>query len=185
MFSIVFLALMVISANSFFYLPFTPVPITTQTFTLMLAVVVLKRKWAFFTQLGYIFMGICGLPVFAGGKGGIAVLMGPTGGYILGFAIAAYFLGNMLERKNTIKISRDIDSNIYLFISCIISLVFIYLSGYIVLLGNILLMAPGQSMALLSKMVFDLGIRPFIIADITKIILLVLITKRFSKENNV
>jgi len=182
--SFVFLALMIISANSFFYLPFTPVPITTQTFTLMLSVVILKKKWAFLTQLEYVFLGACGLPVFAGGRGGLAVLLGPTGGYILGFIIAAYLTGYLLERRMTLKVFKRFDRSLYLTIVCIAGLGMIYISGYIGLLVNALLLDRGTGIASLSRMVFDLGVRPFIIADMIKIVILVVMTKRLSKGKN-
>ena len=65
-FSIVFVILMAISANSFIYLPFTPVPMTMQVFTVLMAALVLGSRWALASQVLYIAMGLAGVPVFAG-----------------------------------------------------------------------------------------------------------------------
>ena len=82
-----------------FPLPFSPVPITGQTFAVILTGLVLGRNRALAALLMYVFEGALGLPVFApGGAIGIARLFGPTGGYIIGFIVAAFFLGYMAER---------------------------------------------------------------------------------------
>jgi len=74
-------------------LPFTPVPITGQTFAVLLAGAVLGARRAFLSQLGYLALGAAGLPVFAGGS-----LIGPTAGYLWSFPAAAFLLGWMVER---------------------------------------------------------------------------------------
>ncbi len=78
-------------------LPFTPVPITGQTFAVLLIGAVLgSRRGAAAIGL-YIAEGALGLPFFAGGAGW-AALAGPTGGYLLGFIAAAYLVGLLTER---------------------------------------------------------------------------------------
>ncbi len=80
-------------------LPFSPVPITGQTFAVILAGIALGSNRALAAMMMYVFEGALGLPVFApGGAFGIARLFGPTGGYILGFMAAAYFAGYLAER---------------------------------------------------------------------------------------
>ncbi|HTY13381.1 MAG TPA: biotin transporter BioY [Candidatus Omnitrophota bacterium] len=80
-------------------LPFSPVPITGQTFAVVLAGLVLGRNRALAAMMMYVFEGVLGLPVFSpGGAFGIARLLGPTGGYIIGFMAAAYFAGYMAEK---------------------------------------------------------------------------------------
>ncbi|MCL2324129.1 MAG: biotin transporter BioY [Actinomycetia bacterium] len=64
-------------------------PLTLQTFFVVLAALLLRPRWAAASLLVYVALGAAGLPVFAGGKGGAAVLVGPTGGYLLGFVLAA------------------------------------------------------------------------------------------------
>ena len=57
----------------------------------------LGKKWGFTSVAIYLFLGIIGLPVFAGGKGGLAHFIGPTGGYLIGFAVAAFIVGAIVE----------------------------------------------------------------------------------------
>lgn len=77
-------------------IPFYPVPLTLQTFFVYLAVLKLK-KWAWLSQCIYLGMGLIGLPVFARGMGGYAVIIGPTGGYLIGFLLGAFVSGYILE----------------------------------------------------------------------------------------
>ena len=65
-------------------LPFSPVPVSAQTLAVMFAGALLGARLGAFSQLVYVLMGAVGLPVFAGGQGGPAVLAGPTGGYLIG-----------------------------------------------------------------------------------------------------
>lgn len=74
-------------------LPFGPVPITGQTFGLMLAGLLLGPRLAAISQAVYLLMGLAGLPVFAGGMAGIGVLVGPTGGYLWAHIPGAYIVG--------------------------------------------------------------------------------------------
>lgn len=79
-------------------LPFTPVPITGQTLAVLLAGAVLGG-WAGAASQGlYLLLGLVGLPVFAGGNGGVAYATGPTLGYLVGFVVAAYVVGRLAER---------------------------------------------------------------------------------------
>ena len=79
-------------------LPFSPVPITGQTFAVLLVGAALGGRRAAVSTLLYIGQGALGLPVFAGGGFGIARLLGPTGGYLFGFVPAAYLVGILAER---------------------------------------------------------------------------------------
>jgi biotin transport system substrate-specific component len=80
-----------------FYLPGTPVPVTGQVFGVILAGVILG-KWGGVSQCFYVGIGAVGLPWFAGLNGGIFYLVGPTGGYLIGFIIAAFFIGFVVDR---------------------------------------------------------------------------------------
>lgn len=73
-------------------LPFTPVPLTLQTFFVLLCAACLGMRWSLFVQSVYLFLGIAGLPVFAGANSGLWYLLGPTAGYLLGFVLAAVFI---------------------------------------------------------------------------------------------
>ena len=79
-------------------LPFTPVPLTGQTFAVLLVGAGLGSRRGAASLLLYLLQGIIGLPVFAGGASGLAVLLGPTGGYLVGFVVAAYLIGLLAAR---------------------------------------------------------------------------------------
>ena len=79
-------------------LPFTPVPITGQTLGVLFAGAMLGSRWGSLSVAMYIAEGCLGLPFFAGGAFGIAMLLGPTGGYLIGFIPAAWCVGRLAER---------------------------------------------------------------------------------------
>lgn len=79
-------------------LPWTPVPITGQTFAALLAGVILGRWWGGISLCLYVIMGAGGVPWFTGWGGGYSHLAGPTGGYIVGFVFAALFLGHFVDK---------------------------------------------------------------------------------------
>jgi biotin transport system substrate-specific component len=78
-------------------LPWSPVPITGSTFGAVFAGVLLGNVWGGVSMLIYLALGAIGLPVFTGFKSGIGALVGPTGGYLVGFAAAAFFMGYMTD----------------------------------------------------------------------------------------
>jgi biotin transport system substrate-specific component len=79
-------------------LPWSPVPITGQTFAVLLCGAVLGARRAFLAQILYLAEGVLGLPVFAAGAAGALILAGPTGGYLLSFPLAAAITGLLAER---------------------------------------------------------------------------------------
>ena len=79
-------------------LPFTPVPITGQTFAVLLVGAVLGSRRGAASLALYLLMGLVGLPFFAGGTSGLAIVIGPTGGYLIGFIVAAYLVGLLAAR---------------------------------------------------------------------------------------
>lgn len=92
-----FPALLALLAQVSIPLPFSPVPVTGQVVGIFLAAVLLGGRGAFLAVLAYLLLGAAGAPVFALGRGGLAVLLGPTGGYLLGFLPGAYLGGRILE----------------------------------------------------------------------------------------
>ena len=84
-------------------LPFTPVPITLQTFFVLLAGATLGIKRGTLSQMVYVFAGATGIPIFAGMSSGIALLVGPTGGFLAGFlvapAVVGYLIGDSSSRS--------------------------------------------------------------------------------------
>lgn len=79
-------------------LPFSPVPLTGQTFGVVLVGALLGRSRGAAAILAYLIEGLSGLPVFAGGSGGPGPLVGPTAGYLFGFVPAAWLAGHLAER---------------------------------------------------------------------------------------
>ncbi|MBL7158509.1 MAG: biotin transporter BioY [Candidatus Omnitrophica bacterium] len=96
-----FVAMMAIGAYIRIPLPFTPVPITLQTFFVILSGAILGRKLGIFTQVSYVALGVLGMPVFQGYNAGFTYLAGPTGGYLVGFIAAAYTTGWLMEKRDT------------------------------------------------------------------------------------
>ncbi|WP_297630359.1 biotin transporter BioY [uncultured Clostridium sp.] len=76
------------------------VPLTMQTLAVGLAGVILKSKKGFISVLIYILMGTIGIPVFANFTGGIGIVLGPTGGFIIAFPIMAFIIGLVSEKTN-------------------------------------------------------------------------------------
>jgi biotin transport system substrate-specific component len=140
-----------LGAYVFIPLPFTPVPITLQTFFVYLAGDVLGANLGALSQIIYILIGALGLPIFAGGRGSVNVLIGPTGGYLIGFIAAAYIIGKLVKLKQDPNMVWIIFSN---FIGTLIIYSFGILQLSIWLRG-------------LKKAVF-LGVLPFIIGDLVK-----------------
>jgi biotin transport system substrate-specific component len=81
-----------------FYFPGSPVPLTGQTFAVLLSAVVLGKWWGGISQSIYLGVGMAGVPWFAGMNGGLAYLAGPTGGYLIGFILSAFFIGYCIDR---------------------------------------------------------------------------------------
>ncbi len=82
-------------------IPVKPVPFTLQTMMVLLSGALLGARNGAYSQLIYIFLGSIGLPVFANGSMGIAILAGPTGGYLLAFPAAAFLTGYLIEKNKT------------------------------------------------------------------------------------
>ena len=80
--------------------PIKPVPITMQTLIVFLAGAFLGSKNGMASQFTYLAAGIIGIPVFAGLSFGLPVLLGPTGGYLISFPVAAFVIGYFTERNN-------------------------------------------------------------------------------------
>lgn len=88
-----------IALGSFLSLPLGPVPFTMQPFFLLLAALILGWPYGMAAALLFVSAGLIGLPVFAGGKSGLAVLFGPTGGYLVGFVLAAACIGMLTKSR--------------------------------------------------------------------------------------
>ena len=139
-------------------IPFYPVPMTMQTFVVLILGISLGWKLGLFTVALYLVEGIAGLPVFAGTpeKGmGIVYFTGPTMGYLIGFLAAVYLTGFFTFDNNFFKN----------FAKLLFSVSFIYLLG-LIWLGSLI----GWD-----KPIFKLGAQPFLLAELFKISLLALL----------
>lgn len=96
---------------------FSPVPITGQTFAVVLIGALLGSRNGALAAAFYIIEGTCGLPFFTGGSSGLATLLGPTGGYFAGFIVQAYLIGRFMESQ------KEFDSRKLLAAICLCSLV--------------------------------------------------------------
>lgn len=102
--SIVFSALSIafMAVSAWITIPFGPIPFTLQTLAVMFVLFALRPKEAMAAIAGYLILGALGLPVFSSFRGGIAALVGPTGGFIVGFLIAgaiALAVGALVKDK--------------------------------------------------------------------------------------
>jgi biotin transport system substrate-specific component len=79
-------------------LPFSPVPLTLQTFFVLLGAAVLGKQLGVMAQLFYVILGTAGLPIFSNAGAGLLYLCGPTAGYLLGFIAASLFISHTLDR---------------------------------------------------------------------------------------
>ena len=80
-------------------IPLQPVPVTLQPLFLYLAGSLLGGTLGALSQIIYVILGVIGLPVFSGGKAGLGVFLGPTGGYIVGFVAAAFVTGRIVQAR--------------------------------------------------------------------------------------
>ncbi|MCS7201290.1 MAG: biotin transporter BioY [Dictyoglomus sp.] len=152
---------MIIGSYLSINLPFTRVPFTLQVFFLFIIGLLFNPKESFFIILGYLVLGMIGFPVFAGGKGGINVLFGPTGGYLWGFLIASPIISFISKKGEKMKI-----------LGIVLGLLIIYL------LGSIWLM---YSLKINYSKALSLGVFPFIPFDLIKGILAIIISKYLTK----
>lgn len=145
------------------------VPFTMQTFAIMAAVGLLGTRRAFLSTLLYLALGCVGLPVFSGFRGGIGVLAGPTGGYLVGFLFSALVAGLLIDHFGSGTLS--------LFLSMCAGVAVCYLFGTVWF--YILMLSGGGDVAvlgILTKCVF-----PFIPFDAAKVALAVFLTRRLKK----
>lgn len=149
-----------ISARLNVWLPFSPVPITGQTFAVLMVGALLGARRGALCILVYLLEGVAGLPVFAAGAAGLAWMIGPTGGYLAGFVIAAWVVGGLCERgwdRNVIKTA----------LAMVTGNVCLYAGGIIWL--SCLALASGSGFSLGG--ILGVGVYPFVIGDVIKVIL--------------
>lgn len=156
-------------AQTRIYLPWSPVPITGQTFAVLLAGVLLGRWWGGTSLAIYAGLGAAGLPWFSGWSSGLGYLAGPTGGYIIGFILAALFLGHFTD---TYVRSRSFLSMLVLMLFA--NFILIHIPG-LVQLHFWLSLVKGEAVAL--SQLLMMGTIPFLAGDVTKVVLAAAISR--------
>ena len=161
---VIFLGSILLTISSKIKIPFYPVPMTMQTFVVLLIGITLGSKIGLLTVSLYLLEGIYGLPVFAGTpeKGiGFIYFTGPTMGYLLGFLIAVYFAGSFVYEKNLIN-------NLIKLLFCVSFIYILGLAWLGVLIGW-------------EKPIFKLGAQPFLLAELFKVLLLLFLLPNLLK----
>ena len=160
-FLIIILGSLALTISAKIKIPFYPVPMTMQTFVVMLLGLAFGYKIGLATVSLYLLEGIAGLPVFSNSpeKGvGLVYFTGPTMGYLIGFLSATLIAGTISSNDNTLKIISKL----------LLSVSTIYILG-VLWLGTLI----GWD-----KPILEFGVYPFLLAEIFKLALLVIISKK-------
>lgn len=151
-------------------LPWTPVPITAQTFAVLCSGLFLGRKYGCLSQILYIVLGVAFIPWFGGMTGGLDIFLGSTCGFFIGFVIASYFVGLISEKyahaRNFTKMAIVIG---------IANFALIYIPG----LAGLALFLTTQGTAFGIMDLLMMGLIPFILGDIVKILGAATVSKVF------
>ena len=161
--SIVLFGTLLLTISAKIKVPFYPVPMTMQTFVVVLIGITLGWKLGLATVFAYLFEGAIGLPVFAGTpeKGiGISYMVGPTGGYLVGFLSSVFIAGFINLNKNII----------IKFFLISLSILAIYITG-----------VPWLAYLAGWEVAYIWGIKNFVLAEIFKISILTLSTEKLLK----
>lgn len=164
-FSAIFTSMMIICAQISIPLPFTPVPINLTLIPVFVISVLMPLRYAVLSQLLYIFMGIIGLPVFANFSSGVWHVLGPTGGFILGFieiVIIVYIFAQKSKGQYIGYILGMITGLLCCYLTGVFWFMFITHTGFV----------PALLMCVV----------PFVFGDILKIILALFVSLRIKKS---
>lgn len=149
------------AVGGFISIPIGPVPITLQSFFTLLSGILLGPFLGALSQLIYVILGLVGLPIFAGGTGGISTIIHPTFGYLIGFIVAPIVIGKIINVKSNSKFIR-------LLLGCILGSLVIYVLG-IPYMYVILKYVSHVNITLLKT--FEIGFFVFIPGDTIKCII--------------
>jgi biotin transport system substrate-specific component len=151
---VAFSLLTALAAQVVIPLPWTPVPLTGQTFAVLLTGALLGSRLGALAMLAYLAEGAAGLPFFRAGAGGVGHLLGPTAGYLLAFPAAAFVTGLLAERGWDRR-----------FLTAAAAMA----------LGSVVILAGGWAWLAFSfgsaARAFELGVAPFLVGDVVKIAL--------------
>jgi len=148
------------AVGAYIHVPIGPVPIVLSTLFVILSGLLLGSFWGLASTGLYLLVGAIGLPVFAGGKGGLAHFLGPTGGYLFGFALASWLTGLISERS---------PGSLILDISAVI-------------IGSLVIYGAGVPwLKVVTQMswskTFMVGVIPFLIGDAVKAVVAIIVAR--------
>ncbi len=181
------LSIALMSVSAWITVPFGPIPFTLQTLAIMFVLFALTPKCALISIAGYLLLGAVGLPVFSSFKGGLAALLGPTGGFISGFLIAgalALVVKALLGRiaffnKDTQKSFFGISIKTgVLFTNIAMGIVFLVV---LYVLGWLQLMFVGNMSA---EAAFVAAVAPFVLIDLAKMVGAILLAQAVGSALN-
>jgi len=155
-------------------LPFTPVPVALGVFAIFLVGSVLSPRRAVWSQVVYLIVGAAGLPVFARFRGGVDVLLGPTGGYLIAYPIMACTIawGDRLIARITNRINKKTPVHVLAFANLTLSMLICYAFGTAQLM-RVLSVGLPQALAM--------GVYPYMVFDVVKILVCVVIAPKIKK----
>ena len=151
-------ALMALSARFSYQFSFSTVPVTGQTFAVLLIGALYGSRLGAATLIAYLAEGAAGMPVFSASAGGIAAIATPSGGYLFGFIIAAYVVGFFAER--------GADRSRWIVVPMLLGTALIYVPGVIWLHQQFSVVGKPISW----QTALDFGVWPFIAGDLAKVV---------------
>ncbi|MBU3092711.1 biotin transporter BioY [Clostridium sp. CF011] len=164
------------AVGGFISIPLGPVPITLQSFFVLLSGLILGAKLGALSQITYVILGLIGLPVFSGGTGGLTSVVSPTFGFLISFIVVAYVIGKITEKNKSLST---------IICSVILGSSVMYLMGipyFYFIFTNYL----GKNINFYAALKY--ACIPFIPGDIIKAIIAIIIAKqlisRLSKHSN-
>ena len=165
----------VIAVCSWISIPIGSVPFTLQTFAVFCAMLILGGKKGTFAVLVYILLGAVGIPVFAGFTGGIGIILGTTGGYIVGFLILGllYWLIDSIAKDDLFSKNNLIIK----IIALVIGLLLCYAFGTVWFMQ----VYAKQAEAIDLKTALEWCVIPFLIPDIAKLVIAVIVSENVKK----
>ena len=178
------LSIAFMAVSAWITVPFGPVPFTLQTLAVMFVLFALKPKEALASIAGYLILGAIGLPVFSSFKGGLAALIGPTGGFIVGFFFAgalALAVGALVRNRGVFSSEKvktlfgtplTVGRLAYNLLLGVVFLIVLYVFGWIWLMyvGN-----------LSAEAAFIAAVAPFVPIDILKMVAAVLLAQAVAR----
>ena len=148
-----------VSAQVVVPVPFSPVPMTLQPLAVLVVGALLGGAAGLGALLLYVALGIAGLPVFAGGGSGVARLLGPTGGYLLAFPVAAWMTGILTSAVLGHNRLLDAAGVLRVLLACAVGMVVIHVGG----VAQLALLGGDPASA------FRMGFVPFLTGDLVKV----------------